>query len=97
MIEIVNLKFYKGECWRVDRGSALGNRFRIRKDGNRDEVIKKYDIWVRGEINRGNKVIIDELNFIKEEEVMEGIIRLGCWCFPLNCHGFILKRLLENW
>ena len=78
------------------RGSVLGNRFVVGKDGNRDEVIEKYRRWLWGEIKMMNFKVIDELVRILGLEVMFGEVRLVCWCKEdESCHSDVLVRCLE--
>ena len=68
------------------RPSKWGNCFEIGKDGDRDEVIQKYEDWIIcGEGQR----LLKLLNELK------GRI-LGCWCKPKKCHCDILANLAEN-
>ena len=65
----------------IGRPSIWGNPFIIGKDGTREEVIKKYEIWVKTQ----------SLDFgILKNQI------LGCWCKPLACHGDILAKLADE-
>jgi len=72
--EIANVK--------VDRSSVLGNPYRIGKDGNRSEVIKKYKEYLWNCI-----CVVDELNRLKD---MSDDTVLGCHCKPKACHGDVI-------
>lgn len=65
----------------IDRRTKWGNPFRIGKDGNREEVIRKYEAWLAGQP--------DLMSSIPE---LRGKT-LGCWCAPRACHGDVLARL----
>lgn len=69
------------------RGSRLGNKYIIGKDGNRPEVIEKYraDFYWRLENEPGFKEYVESL---------WGLV-LGCFCKPLPCHGDIVVEYLE--
>ncbi len=69
----------------IGRPSKWGNPFEIGKDGTRDEVIQKYEDWIRGQP--------ELLSSIAE---LEGRI-LGCWCKPLSCHGDVLVKLVDEY
>lgn len=69
----------------IGRPSKFGNPFEIGKDGNRVEVIEKYEAWLRQHPNL-------VLAAIKE---LKGKV-LGCFCAPSSCHGDILARYAEN-
>lgn len=67
----------------IGRPSKWGNPFTIGIDGNRGEVIKKYEEWVLSQPN-----LMDALYEL-------GGKRLGCWCHPKSCHGDVLVKLLR--
>ena len=68
----------------IGRGSKWGNPYTIGRDGNREEVIIKYERYM---VMRRN----DLLNSLEE---LKGK-RLGCWCAPKACHGDVLIKLIE--
>lgn len=68
----------------IGRPSKWGNPFSIGKDGDRDEVIKKYKEWI---LNKPE--LLNELESLRDRV-------LGCWCKPLACHGDILVELLNE-
>jgi len=64
------------------------NPYKITKDMNRNDVIKKYKIY-----------IIDK---IKKEHLYDNLLKLkgkilGCWCYPEPCHGDVLIDLINNY
>ena len=68
----------------VDRRTKWGNRWRVGRDGTREEVIARYraDLWRR---IRSGEVSLEEL------AELDGCW-LACWCEPLPCHGNVLAR-----
>lgn len=64
--------------------SPFANPYKINRDGSREEVIMKYEKYIKEKISRG------EVNL----EVLRGRT-LGCWCRPQMCHGDILLSLLN--
>jgi len=69
----------------IGRGSKWGNPFLIGIDGNRDEVIRKYEEWIR-----------EQPELMEAIPELEGKV-LGCWCSPKPCHGDVLVSLcVEN-
>lgn len=69
----------------IGRPSKWGNPFSIGKDGNREEVIVKYQNW-----------LMDHPDLIEEaRKELKGKI-LGCWCRPADCHGDILVDLVNT-
>lgn len=81
-MEVVNVKNSKYEEY-IGRGSILGNPFVIGKDGDREEVIKKYKnyIWNCLKVTR-------ELEMLTAVEFEDCV--LGCHCKPKECHGDIV-------
>jgi hypothetical protein len=68
----------------IGRGSIWGNPFKIGVDGNRTEVIEKYEEYILN-----NSKLLNQLPKLK------GKI-LGCFCKPKKCHGDILIKLLAK-
>ena len=75
---LVNLKHSTCDV-RIDRKSIFGNPF---KNGTREEVIEKYYQYV-----------LERNELIEEIKKLRGK-RLGCWCYPLYCHGDILIKII---
>jgi len=67
----------------IGRPSKWGNPFRIGKDGNRKEVLQKYQDWI-GEQHE----LLKDLHELKGKT-------LGCHCAPKHCHGNILAKLAD--
>jgi len=68
----------------IGRPSKWGNPFKVGPNCSRAESIAKYEDWIRS-----------------QPELMADIMELdgktlGCWCKPLDCHGDILARLVEE-
>lgn len=68
----------------IGRPSKWGNPFRVGKDGNIGEVLRRYEGYVRTS---------PELMAALPE--LRGKV-LGCWCEPHPCHGHVLLKLLEE-
>lgn len=64
--------------------SPWANPFHIGPDGTRDQVIARYGEWVREQPD-----LMARLPELKDKV-------LGCWCFPLACHGQVLLELLKE-
>jgi hypothetical protein len=96
-IKVINKKdnnFYPGQIY-VGRGSVLGNKFIIGKDGNRAEVIQKYEIWLRKSISLKKKKVYNFMfSLLKKARKKDRILYLECFCKPLPCHGDIIKTIL---
>lgn len=67
----------------IGRPSKWGNPYAIGIDGTRDEVIDKYEQWL--------KIQPDLMAAIPE---LKGKV-LGCWCDPKHCHGHIFAALAD--
>lgn len=83
MTIVVHCKKEKYDVY-IGRPSKWGNPFTIGKDGTREEVIKKYEIWIRTQPN-----LLKDLHELKDKV-------LGCWCSPKSCHGDILARMINE-
>ena len=66
------------------RPSEWGNPFEIGKDGNREEVIEKYRVW-----------LLDNPELMGRISELKGKV-LGCWCAPQACHCDILAGLANQ-
>ena len=70
----------------VGRPSKWGNPYAIPKDGNREEVIRKY-----------HTLIINSKEYHSGELRRKlGGKDLVCWCSPLPCHAGILLELANK-
>lgn len=73
----------------IGRPGEWGNPFTIGKDGDRTEVISKYEKWIE-------RKLIDIPGFrsyiIRE---LKGKV-LGCWCHPKKCHGDVLAKICDR-
>lgn len=81
--KVVN-KRKEGYTIYIGRGSIWGNPFVIGQDGNRAEVITKYEQYIRGKPE-----LLDQLHLLRGQV-------LGCFCKPLACHGDILIKILKE-
>jgi len=83
-MKVVHCKKEKHTLY-IGRPTVWGNPFVIGKDGNREEVIKKYE-----EYARNNKSLMRLISVLHED------IILGCWCAPEACHGDIIIKLWKE-
>ena len=83
MTEVVNARDSDYDVL-IARPSKWGNPFRIGRDGNRDQVIKMYEVHIRRRPD-----LIAALPELAGK-------RLGCYCKPLPCHGDVLLKLLSE-
>jgi predicted glycosyltransferase involved in capsule biosynthesis len=82
-MKVVNLRNSKYDVY-IGRGGKWGNPFVIGKDGNRDDVIRKYRVYLNSNV--------DLLSSLYE---LEGKV-LGCYCKPLDCHGDVLIEFVKS-
>ena len=83
-MKIVHCKKEKHTLY-IGRPTVWGNPFVIGKDGNREEVIQKYETYARN-----NKALMHNISLLHEDLI------LGCWCAPLACHGDIIIKLWKE-
>lgn len=89
MVKVVNLNnenydVYIGRSKSDLKINKWGNPFIIGKDGNRKEVIEKYEKYFITQLKLGN-ITISELQGLYGK-------KLGCFCKPLDCHGDVIKK-----
>jgi len=68
----------------IGRPGNWGNPFILGRDGTRDEVCDKHDLWLDGKIEAPDGRKPPTLEEIKTKLTGK---RLGCFCFPKRCHG----------
>ena len=68
----------------IGRPGKWGNPFTIGPDGTREEVIIKYEAYIRSKPE-----LLAALPELKDKV-------LGCWCAPKACHGDVLMRLVSE-
>lgn len=72
----------------IGRPSAFGNPFVIGRDGNREEVIAMYRVWLLKRMKASP-------SFATLVKMLAGKT-LGCYCAPLHCHGDVLLEIAEG-
>lgn len=84
--KVVNVDKNENHDIYIGRGSDWGNPYALGFDGDRDEVIRKYQYdFERGFLKRSKE---DALR-------LKGKI-LGCHCKPAACHGDVLANYLNS-
>ena len=68
--------------------SIFHNPFKIGRDGDRNEVLKKYKEYILEKMEK-------ESHFKNKMLMLKGKT-LGCWCHPFPCHGDILLEILDT-
>ena len=69
--------------------SLWGNPFPVEKEEDREESIRKYEVYIREKLDSG-KIPLFELRKLKGR-------RLGCFCKPKDCHGDVLVKLVSEY
>lgn len=64
----------------VGRPTKWGNPFEIGKDGTREEVIRKYKIWL---VESRPDLILAAQQELRNKDLV-------CWCAPEACHADVL-------
>jgi len=94
-ITVVN-KHHKQDGEYIGRGSPLGNPWPIRGFDTRELVIARYKVYLRQQIENGNKGVINELERLGNIAITTGKLNIQCFCSPQPCHGDVIKEVLEN-
>jgi hypothetical protein len=71
----------------IGRGSKWGNPFIIGKDGNRNDVCEKYNVYIKEQIKSG-KVTLQEVAELDGKDLV-------CFCAPERCHGHSLEKIAQ--
>lgn len=64
----------------IGRPSKWGNPFVIGRDGNREQVIQKYENFIC------QSLLLSAVHELAGKDLV-------CWCAPQACHGDVLLRL----
>jgi Domain of unknown function (DUF4326) len=82
----------------IGRPSPLGNPFVIGRDGDRAEIIRKYERWLIDRIFVAS-ITPQKLAFLSLVDAYERgeALNLECHCAPLPCHGDVIKKLILDW
>ena len=69
----------------VGRPTRWGNPYVIGRDGDREEVIRKYTAHITRLVDSGDL----DLSELEGRDLV-------CWCAPLPCHADVLLRLANR-
>ena len=81
--QVVHCKKSKYDVY-IGRPSDWGNPFVIGKDGDRDDVIRKYRAW-----------ITRQPDLLARAKIELRGRRIACWCKPEACHGDVLAEIAD--
>ena len=90
----INAESYDMYIGRTRRPYHYGNTFKIGPDGSRSDVIKKFDLWLRG-------IAYSDIEPKRREWILKTIEslrgkKLGCHCKPEACHGDVYVEYLAE-
>jgi hypothetical protein len=71
------------------KDSLWANPYKITKDETREDVIQKYEMYIRNRLKTEDGLLKQLLN-LKDKN-------LGCWCHPESCHGDVLQKLIKEY
>jgi len=87
MTTVVNLRNDEYDVY-IGRPSIFANPFKIGPDGGREMVIEKFKVYFLDKIEKDG-------NFRQAVLQLRGK-RLGCFCYPLSCHGSVIAEWLDS-
>lgn len=70
------------------REHPLANAWRVGRDGDRDEVLEKYRLWISSKID-SDPVFREMVRSLYGK-------RLGCWCCPKACHAQVIADAADR-
>ena len=80
----------------IGRPDVLGNPFEIGKHGTREEVIAKYEFWLRDKYYSLDDKVVTAIDRLVTVFLEGRDITLVCWCAPAWCHGDVIKEFVEE-
>ena len=86
MTSVVDIKSKRPYDVYIGRGGPYGNQFVIGPDGTKEEVVEKFRVWFWSQPEEYRVKVVAEL----KDKV------LGCFCYPLKCHGDVYIDAIEN-
>jgi hypothetical protein len=89
----------KGQGFRgvyVGRPTPLGNPFRLEREDQRDEVVRRYATWLEAELRQGNREVARALEELYRRLKGQGTLTLICFCAPRRCHAEVIAEHLKK-
>lgn len=71
----------------IGRGSIWGNPFVMTQESDRAEVISKYKVWLKHQIQTCG-YSLEQLAYLKGKDLV-------CFCAPKACHGNVLQKVAD--
>lgn len=78
----------------IDRTTIFGNPFKVWQWG-REGCIAKFREYFYDRIERDPEWKVKVLAI--REKGKDGVVRIGCHCAPLPCHGDVYKDYLDSY
>jgi len=69
------------------KSSIWANPYKIDKNRSREEVIQKYDVYIRNKL-KNDVELVEKLKDLTNQ-------KLGCWCYPEECQGNVLMQIMN--
>lgn len=82
---------------RVDRGTPLGNPFRMYSESDRDLVCARYEAYLARKIQNPASPVTRELRRLFNLYCRGHDLALACWCAPKRCHAESVCQALLDW
>jgi len=103
MITVVNKKTYKGNGVYIGRPSMLGNPYThlnnsiapYKVNTHKDSIVKFREYFEK-EIKRDGSGVKAAFEMLVKRAKRGEDITFICWCKPNDCHGDIIKELIEK-
>jgi len=92
MIKIVNKRNYTGPGIYIGRPSPLGNPFVIGRDGDREEVIRKYREFLKIAIHNATHISPRLVGMMEEENIRVKVLKSG----DTEGRAAIIDRWVQN-
>jgi hypothetical protein len=94
-ITVRNKKTYKGKGEYVGRSSVLGNRFKMKSEDDRKEVVTRFKVWLWQQMQADNREVLNELYRLLLIAREEEELNLICWCAPEACHADVIAAAIR--
>jgi hypothetical protein len=79
----------------VGRPTPLGNPFRLEREDQREEVVRRYALWLEQELRQGNREVAQALGDLYRRLKRQGVLTLVCFCAPRRCHAEVIAERLK--
>lgn len=80
----------------IGRPTPLGNPYFMKSESHRNEVCDKYELWFKGKVEEEDPAVVGELRRLWKIGKQNGVLKLGCYCSPLRCHGDTIAKFINS-